>query len=225
MSFEKEIYYLRQRIAEHGIILSSAQVEHFRIYLSELMNWNRKMNLTGLFNPKRIVTELFYDSLILFPFLPTQGKMLDVGSGAGIPGLLIKIMLPELETYLLEPNRKKNSFLKHVIRLLQLQKIVVVMGRIESHGNQLSKGDYDLITVRALTDLKTAINWCASFLKREGLAVFFLGEDVEQPLHQASQEIKKNNLFIKKQIGYQVPESKTKRHIVIFQKLGGPSSH
>ena len=218
MSFETEILYLRERITEHGIILSSAQVEHFRIYLSELMNWNRKMNLIGLSNPKKVVTELFYDSLMPSPLLPTQGKMLDVGSGAGIPGLLIKIMRPDLETHLLEPNRKKNSFLKHTIRLLQLKKITVVMGRIENHGNQLSKGDYDLITVRALTKLETAIKWSASFLKIEGLAVFFLGEEVEQPIHQANQEIKKNNLIFKRQIGYQVPESKTKRHIVIFQK-------
>lgn len=222
MSFETEIIYLRERIAEHGIILSSVQAEHFRIYLSELMNWNRKMNLTGLSTPKKVVTELFYDSLLVSPFLPAQGKMLDVGSGAGIPGLLIKIIRPDLETHLLEPNRKKNSFLKHTIRLLQLEKITVVMGRIENHGNQLSRDDYDLITVRALTNLETAINWSASFLKLEGLAVFFLGEEVEQPVHQATHEIKKNNLFLKKQIGYQVPESKTKRHIVIFQKGGPP---
>ena len=83
MSFETEILYLRERIAEHGIILSSVQVEHFRIYLSELMNWNRKMNLTGLSNPKRIITDLFFDSVIPSPFFPHQGKMLDVGCGLG----------------------------------------------------------------------------------------------------------------------------------------------
>ena len=218
MSFETEILYLRKRIAEHGIILSSVQAEHFRIYLSELMNWNRKINLIGLSNPLKVITELFYDSLMPSSFLPTQGNMLDVGSGAGIPGLLIKIIRPDLETHLLEPNRKKNSFLKHIIRLLQLEKIMVVMGRIENHGNQLTSGDYDLITVRALTNLETAINWCASFLKPDGLIVFFFGEEVEQPIYQAGHEIRKNNLFIEKQIVYQVPESKTKRHIVIFQK-------
>jgi len=222
MIFETEILYLRERIAEYGIRLSPVQAEHFRIYLSELMDWNRKMNLTGLSNPKRIVTDLFFDSLIPSPFLPCQGKMLDVGSGAGIPGLLLKIIQPDLETHLLEPNRKKNSFLKHIIRLLQIEKIIVVRGRIESDGDQLLGGDYDLITVRALTDLETAVNWCAPFLKPDGLAVFFLGADVEQPIHQARNEIKKNNLFINKQIVYQIPESKTRRHIVIFQKRSSP---
>ena len=144
--------------------------------------------------------------------------MLDVGSGAGIPGLPIKILRPDLETHLLEPNRKKSSFLKHIIRLLQIEKIIVVMGRIERGGDQLLCGDYDLITVRALTDLGTAIIWCAPFLKPDGLAVFFLGADVEQSIQQARNEIKKNSLFINKQIAYQIPESKTNRHIVIFQK-------
>lgn len=222
MIFETEILYLQERIAEYGIRLSPVQAEHFRLYLSELMDWNRKMNLTGLSNPKRIVTDLFFDSLIPFPFLPNQGKMLDVGSGAGIPGLPIKIIRPNLDTYLLEPNRKKNSFLKHIIRLLKIEKIIVVMGRIESDVDPLLRGDYDLITVRALTHLETAVKWCAPFLKPDGLAVFFLGADIEQPIHQAYNEIKKNNLSMNNQIAYQIPESKTKRHIVIFKKRSSP---
>ncbi len=218
MIYETEILYLRERIAEYGIQLSPVQAEYFRLYLSELMDWNRKMNLIGLSSPKRVVTDLFFDSLIPSPFLPYQGKMLDVGSGAGIPGMLIKIIRPDLETHLLEPNRKKNSFLKHIIRLLQIEKIMVVRGRIESDGDQLSYGNYDLITVRALIDLETAVSWCAPFLKSQGLLVFFIGADVDQPIHQASREIKKNNLFINKQIGYRLPEKKTKRHVVILQK-------
>lgn len=221
MTFETEILFLRERIVEYGLKLSPVQSEHFRLYLFELMDWGRKMNLTGLSDTRRVISELFFDSLIPTPFLPCQGKMLDVGSGAGIPALPIKILLPDLETHLLEPNQKKISFLKHIIRLLKIERITVIKGRIEQDGARLLSGGYDLVTVRALTHLQTAISWCAPFLKPEGLMVSFLGADSQLSIRQARDQIEKNDLILKQQIDYRIPENQTERHIVIFQKKQG----
>lgn len=221
MTFDEEILFLQERIAEYGITLSPDQAGHFHIYLSELMEWGRKINLTGLSSPKRIITELFFDSLIPAPFLPCRGKMLDIGSGAGIPALPIKIVRPDLDAHLLEPNSKKNSFLKHIIRLLKLEQIMVIKGRIERDGALLFPGGYDLITVRALTDPATAINWYSPFLRPGGMAVHFLGADFKQSLQQAGDRIENIDLMIHRQIDYHLPGRRDKRHIVIFQK-GGP---
>ena len=220
MIFETEIRFLREKIAEHGLHISPAQAEDLRVYLVELLEWGRKMNLIGLTDPKRIVSELFVDSLIPVPFLPLQGKMLDVGSGAGIPGLPIKILRPDMETHLLEPNRKKNSFLKHIIRLLKTEKIQVIKGRIEKDGGRLLTRDYDLVTVRALTDLATAIGWYSPYLKPGGLAVHFLGADIKPLLQQALIRIDHNAFTISRIIDYQLPGKKNKRHIVIFLNGG-----
>jgi len=102
-----EIKLLGDKALDYGIELSWQQLELFHVYLEELWDWNQRINLTGLSTREKIVIELFLDSLIPAPFLPKKGRMLDVGSGAGIPGLPLKIYTPQLKTHLLEANSKK----------------------------------------------------------------------------------------------------------------------
>jgi len=220
MNHPEAVLLLQSRVAVYGIKLSPRQIEQFHIYLSELMDWGGKMNLIGLSDPKRVANELLFDSLIPGPFLPQRGKMLDVGSGAGIPGLPLKLLKPDLESHFLEPNSKKTGFLKHMVRVLGLEKTKVLQGRINKDRALLSPEGYDLITVRALTDLATAVNWCAPYIKPRGLMVHFLGPDIQRILHQTRDQIEKNNLKLYRQIDYLLPEKSSKRHILIFQKRG-----
>ncbi len=125
------MHSLHSKALDYGISLTEHQLSLFQIYLDELWDWNHRINLTGLSTRERIIIELFLDSLIPAPFLPENGRMFDVGSGAGLPGVPLKIFRPHLEVHLLEANSKRVSFLKQVIRLLSLRKIEVMKGRIE----------------------------------------------------------------------------------------------
>ena len=116
---------LERGVRAMGLDLASEQIEQFLTYLALLLKWNRKMNLTSLRSPREIIIHLFLDSLLLLPHLPQNVRLLDIGSGAGFPGLPLKIARPGLTIDLVEATAKKVSFLKEVIRCLGLSAIAV----------------------------------------------------------------------------------------------------
>ena len=211
----EEIHSLFQSAAHFGINLTDQQLDLFRIYLGELWSWNRKFNLTGLEDRGRMVIELFLDSLIPSPFLPVEGDLLDVGSGAGFPGLPLKIHCPLRNTFLLEPNSKKVSFLRHVIRLIRLEEIHTVKSRVE----HLPKGArYDMVTARALAEFGKALESCAPLVKDGGLLVLYLGACAEENLRESERSVAEQDLRVCKKISYTLPGKRSERHTVIFQK-------
>ena len=213
-----EIGALTDYVSEYNLKLSPLQLELFRIYMDELWEWNLHINLTGLSNRRDIVVELFLDSLIPAPFIPGFGRSLDVGTGAGFPGIPLKIYEPNLKITLLEANSKKVSFLKHVIRKLRLTDIDVIKGRIEQVGNGLHHGEFPLITARAVAALGQILSWCAPYLSQGGLLVSFLGPYVDESLKDIKQVMESHGVDIYKMIPYFLPGRKTKRHTVIFKK-------
>lgn len=213
-----ELEALYHNALGYGIELSQHQLDLFRIYLDELLDWNRKMNLTGISKRERIVNELILDSLIPAPYLTGKGRMLDVGSGAGFPGLPIKIYNSHLETQLLEANSKKVSFLKQIIRLLKLDNIEVVKGRIERNCNNLHPSGYDFITARAVARLDKTIEWCTPFLSPDGLLVCFLGNPAWEVLKKNQQTIAEHTLTLYRIVPYFLPGKRAKRNSVILKK-------
>ena len=213
-----EIQLLYNKALEYGIQLSQHQRNLFRTYLDELWDWNQRMNLTGLSTRERMAIELLLDSLIPAPFLPDEGRMLDVGSGAGFPGVPLKIYNPQLKAHLLEPNSKKVSFLRQVIRLLRLNEIKVIEGRIERDGSKLHPGGYQLITARALAPLAQTIRWCAPFLYPGGLLVGFLGRRADDELEKGRQIGERHQVSLHKVIPYSLPGKSSKRKTILLRK-------
>jgi 16S rRNA (guanine527-N7)-methyltransferase len=189
----------------------------FRLYLDELWVWNQRVNITGLATRDSVITELFLDSLVPAPFLPDEGTLLDVGSGGGFPGVPLKIYKPRLSVHLLEANSKRVSFLKQVIRLLDLKDVQVIRGRIEARGDEAHDG-YDVVTARALASPVQTMLWCAPFLSCNGYLVIFLGSQPEKGLAPCREVMKTHRLSIRKIIGYQLPGKSQKRHAVVLQK-------
>jgi 16S rRNA (guanine527-N7)-methyltransferase len=176
------------------------------------------MNLSGITERGRMISELFLDSLVSVPYLPIKGRMLDVGSGAGFPALVIKVLLPDLKLYLVEANSKKTSFLKQIIRLLKLNDIEVINGRIETEGDKLRLDGFDIISARALANLNQIINWCSPLLSKNGLLVYFSGSRVDDSLTDAEYLMKDQNLTIAQAIPYSLPSIQDRRNIVILEK-------
>lgn len=149
------------------------------IYLSELKRWNRAYNLTALKADEDIVIKHFLDSLLYLRAIPEgEISVMDVGSGAGFPGIPIKIMRPDIEMHLLEPSRKKAGFLRHIIRMLRLDGIEVIEKRIED----VSLLVVDVAITRALFDIKEFIGKAFSHLSEGGRLVVSKGPRVSEEL-------------------------------------------
>jgi 16S rRNA (guanine527-N7)-methyltransferase len=209
---------LRSLAREFGIDLSLPQIRLLNVYLDELCEWNKKTNLTGLTTREEIINELLLDSMIPAAFLPDSGRFLDVGSGAGFPGIPFMICKPELSAHFLEPNSKKVSFLKQVIRLTELNQINVTRGRIEKRPNLFHPKGYHIITARALAHLSQVLKWCCPHLASGGFMVSFHGSQFKDALEDASGIIKKYQLRIHKTIPYILPGKDSQRNILIFMK-------
>ncbi len=209
----------KEKASSYGLKISNPQLNLFRIYLDELWDWNLRMNLTGLSSRKEMVVELFLDSLIPAPFIPAKGKMLDVGSGAGFPAIPLKIHIPNLKMTLIEANSKKVSFLRHVIRSLNLNEIEVINKRIEQDKGLLKDMEFPLITARALAGLGQMLSWCAPYLCQGGLLVSFLGPHAEEDLRENREVMEKQGIVLHEMIPYVLPTKKTKRNTVIFKRL------
>lgn len=130
---------LRDSASEMGVPLGPDQLEQFWCYLQELQEWNQRYDLTAITDPQDIVIKHFVDSLTPLPLLGPATDLVDVGSGAGFPGIPLKIASPSLRIQLLDAKRRKVSFLKHVIRTLGLSGITAHQGRIEEFsGSRLT---------------------------------------------------------------------------------------
>lgn len=128
-----EITLLKTGAHELGVELSDAGLDAFRVYLSELLKWNLKVNLTSITRPREIVVKHFLDSLALCRILPADGfSAVDIGSGAGFPGLAVKAAVPGMKLTLVEPAHKKASFLRAAFRLMGLSDVSVVESRVEA---------------------------------------------------------------------------------------------
>lgn len=161
-----------------GLTLTPLQLDQLTLHLSELLRWNKKINLTGLRKEREIITNLFLDSLTPLLFLDPNKNTdwIDIGTGAGFPGLVLKIAAPQVEMTLVEPTRKKVAFLHHLIGLLGLSGITALNARIEDlHG--LGK-KYDLLLTRALSP-KVILENGGSLVRAGGKHLFFQGSSDE----------------------------------------------
>jgi len=210
---------LKEGASDFGVMLSEKQLCLFDVLLEGLWSWNRRMNLTGISEKRQMIIKLFLDPLVALPYLSPGGTVLDIGSGAGIPGLPLKIGRPELEVHLLESKAKKISFLKDMIRKLGLKGIEACQGRAEQKDDLPTLFHfYDIVTVRALAPLKKTINICYSYLEPGGLLVTFKGSNVDREIEDSKQLMKELHLNISNKVLYSLPEAPGKRCLLILKK-------
>jgi 16S rRNA (guanine527-N7)-methyltransferase len=147
-------------LAEFGIVLAPQQTEQVISYLKLLIRWNEKLNLTAIRDPVEILHRHFSESMFAGVNVPIErGRLADVGSGAGFPGLPLKILRPELQVFLIESNLKKAAFLAEVIRDLSLSDTRVIVGRYEDLGEEIAPADF--VCSRAVGEFDRLVNWAA----------------------------------------------------------------
>jgi 16S rRNA (guanine527-N7)-methyltransferase len=144
--------FMISSIRELGLTIGENQVEQFMCYLAHLIEWNKAINLTAIIDPKEIIIKHFVDSLVALVAtnFPQNGVVLDVGSGGGFPGIPLKIVRSDMRLVLVEPIRKKCSFLNSVIGLLKLLDVSTFDGTIEQYAKRQLRPFIDTVVVRAL---------------------------------------------------------------------------
>ncbi|MGB9715936.1 MAG: 16S rRNA (guanine(527)-N(7))-methyltransferase RsmG [Thermodesulfovibrionales bacterium] len=203
---------LKRGITELGFIFTKEQIDAFMTYLIELKRWNKAYNLTGLHKDEDIIIKHFLDSLLYLKAIPEgEIKIADVGSGAGFPGIPIKIIRDDIEMFLLEPSRKKCAFLNHIIRQLKLKRVKVIEKRIEETkvGYELPFS-VDIAVTRALFSIKDFMKKASHIIKKNGILILNKGPKVREELKMLK-KIEYNVLSI------QLPLSEIQRNLIIVK--------
>ncbi len=175
---------IQAALEPYGIHAAQDLARSIRLYADLLLLWNQKINLTSVTRPREILERHFGESLYAAHAVPIiSGRLADVGSGAGFPGLALKLLRPELSVILIEPSGKKAAFLAEACRELKLSKVNIVRGRSEEIMAMEPLLDY--VTARAVGGLDRLLAWSAGALVRQGRTVLWLGEDDARKVSEA----------------------------------------
>lgn len=164
----------RQLLVPFGVALNSKQLDQLMTYLDLLLRWNRKINLTAVRTAEECVTRHFGESLFLARWVELKGSLLDIGSGAGFPGLALKIAFPDILTTLLEPVAKKRAFLKEVARSCGMESVEVRGERLEDLLGRDPTPAFETATARAVGGLKRLVPKAVQCLKPGGRLCLWL---------------------------------------------------
>ena len=191
----------------------------FDLYLKELLEWNKKFNLTAITDPKEIRIKHFEDSLTILQTIKlTNQSVIDVGTGAGFPGIPLKIVCPEIKLTLLEATQKKVEFLKHIVSVLSLQDVGIISGRAE----EIAKGkreSFDIAVSRAVAKLKVLCEYCLPFVKIGGMFIAYKEKEIEKEVEEAQKAIQILGGRLKEIKKVQIPSSDIVRSLVIIEKM------
>ena len=215
--FEKQI---REYAEELGMSLTNMQVDKFFTYMELLLEWNEKINLTAITKPEDIILKHFIDSMTVAQYIKQESKIVDIGTGAGFPGIPLKIIREDLDIILLDSLNKRINFLKEVIDKLQLTKINAIHSRVEELGKDKKyREKFDVATSRAVANLSTLAEYQIPLVKLDGVCVSMKGSDVKEELELSKNAISLLGGKIEKVDNFQLPKSDINRHVVIIRKI------
>ncbi|MEK8128945.1 16S rRNA (guanine(527)-N(7))-methyltransferase RsmG [Paenibacillus filicis] len=204
-----------------GIVLSEQQLGQYETYYRVLVDWNERMNLTGITDREQVYVKHFYDSLSLsfFHSVSTIGKLADIGSGAGFPSIPLKIAFPHLHITIVDSLNKRIQFLQHVVQELGLEHVQCVHGRAEDVARLSEHRDrYDLVTARAVARLTVLNEFCLPFVKPDGYFIAMKGQDVQAELEEASFSLKELQGRWVETHQFQLPVEESTRHMIRIRK-------
>jgi len=204
-----------------GVRLSEEQLGAFETYAHELITWNERFNLTGITDPQQIYLKHFLDSLSCWPELSAAlpVRVIDVGTGAGFPGLPLKILQPEIQLTLLEATAKKTAFLEHIVQVLRLEGVTVLLQRAEQAGQQPEHREaYDWALARAVAGLPVLVEYLLPFLRLGGKAIAQKGETGPAEAQGAERALSLLGGRINQVVPLELPGVAEPRFLVVMEK-------
>lgn len=212
---------LAEGAAALGVDLAPGAVLALNAYHAELQRWSGKVNLIARNSSEEQIAEShFLDSLTLPALLPSGARLLDIGTGAGFPGLVCKAVRPDLAVILVEPRLKRVSFLRHIVRTLKLEGVEILAGRIEDQRLLPSTADVTHITSRAVSDIAGFLAMTARFL-RPGLRLICMkGPKWQDELRAAEKQLSTLPVLLEQVVERQLPYSGALRALLVFAVSG-----
>ena len=218
----KEIKRLQQEAEDIlGLSLSDRHIAAFICYANELVAWNKKMNLTAIEEPEDIRRKHFLDSLSCHLAMEGTpiGQVVDIGAGAGFPGLPLKFIYPEMGLTLVESVKKKTWFIAHMVEVLKLPGVEVLTARAEAVGQDpVHRERYDWAIARAVAGLPTLVEYLLPLVKVGGRALAQKGENAERELDEAHQAIEILGGKVDRLIPVEIPGIDEHRSLIVIEK-------
>ena len=213
---------LRKGLEDLGIKVNDKMLDNFNIYREILVDWNQKMNLTGIEDEKEVFIKHFLDSVssVENGYIKDGISLIDVGTGAGFPGLPLKICLENINLTLLDSLNKRINFLQEVSNNLGLENVEFIHGRAEDFGKLEEYGEqYDVATARAVAGLPILMEFCVPFVKVGGYFVCLKGPNANLELEESKSAMEVLGLEFVEKIDIELPETDLKHNILVFKKI------
>lgn len=211
-----------QQHAENiGIKLTDTHLEQFSTYYTTLIDWNKKMNLTGITEKEEVYEKHFYDSLSAALAIRFQDvkRVCDVGAGAGFPSIPLAICFPHLHITIVDSLKKRITFLEHLISELKLDNVELFHDRAETFARKREmRESFDVVTARAVAKLSVLSELCLPLVKKNGIFLVMKGPKVSEEIAEAEQALSILGGKITKTVETELPEEKSERNILVIEK-------
>lgn len=202
-----------------NIKFTEEQLEKFYQYMNMLLEWNEKINLTAITEPKEVIIKHFIDSLSIWGEIKDNSKIIDVGTGAGFPGIPLKIYNNTLNVTLLDSLNKRTVFLKEVIEKLNLKNIEVIHGRAEDYAKiDKYRENYDYAISRAVAPLNILLEYLSPYVKIGGNVIAMKGSNAEEEIKNSNNALKVLKCKIIESSKINLPENAGERYIILIEK-------
>lgn len=221
MDIEKFSDMLKEKGKQINIDINNEQIEKFHKYMEMLVEWNERMNLTAITEPVDIIDKHFIDSITIEKYLKKGAKVIDVGTGAGFPGVPLGIIREDLNITLMDSLNKRINFLDEVIRVNKLLNIDTVHSRAEELSRDSDfRAKYDVVTSRAVASLNVLLEYMIPFAKVGGYCVCMKGSNIDEELENSKKALEVLNAKIEKIDTFKLPGNEYGRNIIVIKKIG-----
>ena len=209
---------MKEECKSIDVILQTEQIEQFYNYMNELISWNEKINLTAITEPEEIIKKHFVDCLLILKHINKESKIIDVGTGAGFPGIPLKIVDSSLNITLLDSLNKRINFLNEVISKVNLKNIKAVHSRAEEYATKENRESFDVAVSRAVAELPTLLEYLMPYVKLNGICICMKGPKASEELEKSKKAIQILGGKLEKVENIKIDEN-MERNIIIIRKI------
>ena len=207
-----------EAIKNFEIIITDEQLNNLEQYYNLLVEWNKKMNLTGIIKKEEVYLKHFYDSLTICKAIDLKNvnTLCDIGTGAGFPGMVLKIIFPNIQITLVDSLKKRIAFLEEVKRTLGLKNLDIINARAEEYAIE-NREKFDVVTARAVAPLNILLEYSVPLVKKDGYFIPLKANVVDE-IENSQNAIKHLSVELEKEIHFLLPKENSQRSILLFKK-------